>query len=48
LKEEIRVQGRRILPDDNISYVHLSLSWWTQRACSRLLDSERMILEAHV
>lgn len=38
LKEETRVQGRRILPDDNISYVHLFLSWLTQRACSRLLD----------
>ena len=48
LKEETTVQGRRKSPDDEISYAHLSLSWLTQRACSRLLEGEGITLEVDV
>lgn len=48
LKEETAVQERRKSPGDEISYAHLSLSWLTQQACSRLLDGERITLKVDV
>ena len=48
LKEKTTVQGRRKPPDDETSYVHLSLSWLTQRACSRSLDGERITVKVDV